>query len=789
MPATSPNRTTGPAGTASLGPAVGAAAAGITGMAWFTGGGALTGWAVRHGYFTTDHPVIAVPNANPTGSGPTLIAALSLVTVLVGLAAAVITGVRMAAPVQHDPDDRRPLPPVGGPVTAAAALTTGLLTLILIPPLPDAIAAILGLIAGYGVGDWLSGQLHTRRERARDLNEIEWVLYPYLGFDELPRRRLVAITEWDDEGPDGEPGKPKTLTLAYRGRREELKPQLGQRLDDAVGAHYTLSYATTDQMITATLASVNSEPAIVRGLREQIDSTDMFGAGATIGDLKYNEGGDLVGFTVNHQIGAKLAGTDRLFRIARKIGDLGLPGRWRATRSDNLAGTAVFEIRPELPTLVYPPLNPAVTTIDDACAHYDRATIPLAVDEEGNVIEWHLKVNPHMLLMGPTGTGKTATIHNALVGGARLGARVFIIDFKGGEFTAFRDYPNVVSVLTEPHEAIAMVATVYKEMQSRYNLYKRDRRALAGKEPFLIIFDEYTEFQEAIRTFYTNTKGKGAPRECPTLTQFSSLLRLGRTCRLHCVAALQRADQKFLEGEAKDNFTQRLSLGKLSTQAAIMIHNDAHAGRTVPLGIRGRGTALNRAGWPTEVQAFYVPDPDDPADDTERTILAELRPPVSLYERGIIMPPPTDPTLEPQDFAVYQGLPLLKAADYPQYDPHSEHYKPPAWMEWVDHGVDSIFGTAPQQQGSVEDLIDSYAGADNDTRSVAVGELEVGDYLCHPDTGEWWILDEEPEAGPAPDTVTLMLRDVYTGQREETEVPADAVMDVRDLTENHLAAV
>lgn len=774
--------------TTNLGGAAAAAGAAGGAVLWFNGAGGLSGWALRHGYFTTSHPVVSLPNTQPPGAGPTALTALALLALVVGVAAAVVTGVRLAAPVQHGPDDRRPLPPVGGPVTAAAGLTAAAVVLLLIPVLPDALAGVLSLVASYGAADWLAAQLRIRRDRARDLNEIEWVLYPYLGFDGLPRRRIVSITEWDEEGPNGEPGKPKTITLAYRGRREELKPQLGQRLDDVVGSHYTLSYATTDQLITASLSSVNSEPAVVRGLREQIDSTDMFGSGATISDLKYNEGGDLIGFTVNHQIGAKLAGTDRLFRIARKIGDLGLPGRWRAARSDNLAGTATFEIRPELPTLVYPPLNPAVTTIEEACSRYDRATIPLAVDEEGNVIEWHPKINPHMLLMGPTGTGKTATIHNALVGGARLGARVFIIDFKGGEFTAFRDYPNVVAVLTEPHEAIALVATVYKEMQARYNLYKRDRRALAGKEPFLIIFDEYTEFQEAIRTFYNNTKGKGSPRECPTLTQFSSLLRLGRTCRLHCVAALQRADQKFLEGEAKDNFTQRLSLGKLSTQAAIMIHNDAHAGRTVPLGIRGRGTALNRAGWPTEVQAFYVPDPDDPADDNEREILAELRPPVSLYERGIIMPPPTDPTLEPLDFTVYQSLPLLKAADYPQFDPHSPSYRPPTWMEWVDHGVDSIFGEAPHQR-SVEDLVDSYTGEDSDIRAVAVGELEVGDYICHPDTGEWWILDEEPEPGPDPDSLTLMLRDVYTGQREETEVPADAVMDVRDLTETHLAAV
>ncbi|MGV7383179.1 FtsK/SpoIIIE domain-containing protein, partial [Mycobacterium kansasii] len=84
-------------------------------------------------------------------------------------------------------------------------------------------------------------------------------------------------------------------------------------------------------------------------------------------------------------------------------------------------------LRPELPTRVYPPVQPPVSTVEQACATYDHAAIPLAVDEEGNVIEWNLKVNPHMLLMGPTGTGKTATIHNAIVQAARLGVRIFII--------------------------------------------------------------------------------------------------------------------------------------------------------------------------------------------------------------------------------------------------------------------------------------------------------------------------------------------------------------------------
>jgi S-DNA-T family DNA segregation ATPase FtsK/SpoIIIE len=755
---------------------------------WFNFAATLTAWALRNGYFTSSGPLFTAPGANPRSAGPTLLTITALTAIALGILAAVMIGIGMAAPVQHNPDDRRPIPPMAAPVLAATALTVGLLILTLIPFVPDLVAAAISLIAGYSVADLLVEKLSERRERARYLNEIEWALYPYLGYDELPRRRVVAITEWDEE-TDGRPEKPKTLLLAYRGRREELKPELSRRLDDAVGSHYTLSYATTDQLITASLASVNTESPTIRGLREQITSTELFGSGATVSDLQSSASGDIVRFTVHHQIGAKLSGTDRIRAISRKISDL-LPGRWRAVRCDHLAGTAVFEIRPELPTRVYPPITAPVTTVEKACATYDHAAIPLAVDEEGTVIEWNLKVNPHMLLMGPTGTGKTATIHNAIVQAARLGVRIFIIDFKGGEFTSYRTYPNVVAVLTEPHEAIAMVNTIYKEMQARYNLYKRDRQALTGKEPFMIVFDEYTEFQEAIRTFYANHKEKKGSRDCPTLRQFSSLLRLGRTSRFHCVAALQRADADFLKGEAKDNFTQRLSLGKLSTQAAMMIHNDANAGRTVPIGIRGRGTALSRAGWPTEVQAFYVPDPANPADDDERQIVKELRPPTALYERGIIMPPDWDPNDGTEDFGEYLNLPLLKASDYPQFDPHAAGYAPPGWLDFEDRGVESIFGTAPggpRTPTSAQELVDSYEEPDQESRRVAVSELEVGDYLCHPDTGDWAILDEDPSPGDGPDTTVLMLRDVYSGEREETEVASDCIVEVRDLAETHLA--
>lgn len=784
-----------PAATDSKDRMLAAAAVPAVGIAfWVTSAKTITAWALRNDYFTTANPIVALPGSRPPGAGPTPLAALAFAATAIGVAAAIILAVKtFTTPIQQDPDDRRPLPPVTTPVVAAAALSGGAITLGLIPLFPQLLAATIGIVIAIALGDWLLEKMRAARTRARFLNEIEWVLYPYLGFDELPRKRIVAITEWDPP-TDTHPEKPKTIVLAYKGRREELKPELGRRLDDAVGSHFTLSYATTDQLITANLASINAEPQQVRDLRDQLATTALFESGATLHDPEFSEStGDLTRFVVHHGIGAKLSGTDRLQGIERKIGDL-LPGRWRAVNINHLAGTATFELRPELPTRVYTPAMEASTSVAQACERYPGSVIPLAVDENLNHIEWNLEVNPHLLLMGPTGTGKTATIQNTIIGGALLGARIFIIDFKGGEFTRFRDYPNVVSVLTEPHEAVALVNILYREMRTvRYGLYKRDRRALANKEPFLIIFDEYTEFQDIIKRFYNTHKGKAAQRDCPTLEQFSSLLRLGRTCRFHCVAALQRADQKFLEGEAKDNFTQRLSLGRLSTQAAIMIHNDAFAGRTVPLGIRGRGTALNRHGVPTEVQSFYVPDPDSKGfGHAEQEILADLLPPVSLYERGIIMPPPSDPVSEPEDFAVYQNLPLLKAAEYPAFDPVSPQYAPPHWLEIHDAGIDSIYGQLPpsMRPTTPEELVSTVYESDDDEghiREVKITDLQIGDYLCNPNTGDWAILDEEPiHDADDPTNTILVLRDNYSGDREEAHIGSTESLQVREIPETHL---
>ncbi len=107
--------------------------------------------------------------------------------------------------------------------------------------------------------------------------------------------------------------------------------------------------------------------------------------------------------------------------------------------------------------------------------------------------------------------------------------------------------------------------------------------------------------------------------------------------------------------------------------------------------------------------------------------------------------------------------------------------------------MESIFGNAPRRPprpASAAELAESYVDLDVESRRVDVSELEVGDYLCHPETGgDWAILDEEPSPGEDPDTTVLILRDAFSGEREETEVASDATIEVKDLAETHLAAV
>ena len=119
------------------------------------------------------------------------------------------------------------------------------------------------------------------------------------------------------------------------------------------------------------------------------------------------------------------------------------------------------------------------------------------------------------------------------------------------------------------------------------------------------------------------------PARCPVLEKVSSIVRKGRSARVHVVLGLQRPDADVLSGEMRDNFGTRISLGPLSPQGAMMMWESPHIGVSLPRGIAGRATAVSDEAQPLEVQAYWTPDPRRAAhvgDPQDLALLEQLRP-------------------------------------------------------------------------------------------------------------------------------------------------------------------
>lgn len=321
----------------------------------------------------------------------------------------------------------------------------------------------------------------------------------------------------------------------------------------------------------------------------------------------------------------------------------------------------------QLPSRAYPPLVRSVTSVGAAHEHYPRAAVPVAVDAAAVLVSWHLRRIAHCLVVGQ---GNAAVSAAMVIRAAEQGARVVIIDPKAA-MVGLRDYPGVVSVATHPFEAVALIHTIFDDMRQRQI---QTSEAVNHVEPLLLVVNEYAVLRDSLEKLYAATKVPGGPRECPTITELASIVRLGRPGRIHCLLTAESPDLRpGAGGELVDEFGIRLSLGRLSATEALSIHGDPRTGTDVEVGIRGRGalTIWEAPGLPMRVQAVE-------ADQDLIDALRRSR--VALYERIVVTPPAADPAQACEDFSSYQKLPLVTAAAHPELDPLSPAFAPPDWL-------------------------------------------------------------------------------------------------------------
>ena len=198
-------------------------------------------------------------------------------------------------------------------------------------------------------------------------------------------------------------------------------------------------------------------------------------------------------------------------------------------------------------------------------------------------LEWDFVHQPHLLIFGSTGSGKTYFVKLLL---GRMGlklpnAKATICDFKADDFKFLSDCKNYYSFL--------------RCSEGLDNFYKMFQARQSGEDPCrdfrLLMFDEWAS--------YLNMLDKKEAEAAKS--KLATLLMLGRSFNVHVLVSQQRADASYFS-TARDNFSVVVALGNISKESKQMFFSD-FKDEMLPCGL-GEGYVLFNGA---ELKRLIVP--------------------------------------------------------------------------------------------------------------------------------------------------------------------------------------
>ena len=172
-----------------------------------------------------------------------------------------------------------------------------------------------------------------------------------------------------------------------------------------------------------------------------------------------------------------------------------------------------------------------------------------------------LSLDPHLLIGGSTGSGKSQLLKLLLKQCILKGAKVFVADFKGGvDFN--RSWKDHAKIVTEPDELSKCLDELVEELHRRKrllvdsdcaNIDEYNRRYHQQMPRMIIGCDEVAELLD--KTGLGKNDREQIQRYEAAL---ATLVRLGRAMGIHCILATQRPDAQVISGQIKNNIDFRV---------------------------------------------------------------------------------------------------------------------------------------------------------------------------------------------------------------------------------------
>ena len=228
-------------------------------------------------------------------------------------------------------------------------------------------------------------------------------------------------------------------------------------------------------------------------------------------------------------------------------------------------------------------------------------------------VTWDFIEEPHLLIGGGTGGGKTVILMTIIYALAKIGF-IDICDPKNSDLAGLKKIAVFHNrVFTSKEDIINCFKENVEFMEMRYKLMSSSPKFQAGKnfkhydmKPKFILVDEWAALMAKIDRDYS--------QQAELMEYLSQLVLEGRQAGVFIIFAMQRPDGEFIKTALRDNFMKRLSVGHLESTGYDMMFGDANKTKEFKkldeingVRIKGRGYIANNGDLSGEFFSPYVP--------------------------------------------------------------------------------------------------------------------------------------------------------------------------------------
>lgn len=220
-------------------------------------------------------------------------------------------------------------------------------------------------------------------------------------------------------------------------------------------------------------------------------------------------------------------------------------------------------------------------------------------------LRWNILKQPHMLLAGVTGSGKTTFLNYLIIEMKKMQADVYVCDPKRSDLSSLQHFWGKEYVASDTNNIAKLTRVVKEIMNNRFLEYKENAENFVygnsyvdyGLKPIFLLFDELGAFRA------------GADKKVfsETMANLTEIILKGREMGVFAILSTQQPNANNIPTELRDNLSVRLALGNMSNEAYRMVFGETEGLQTISE--KGAGYIyLDGLGWenPKYFEAPYL---------------------------------------------------------------------------------------------------------------------------------------------------------------------------------------